>query len=198
MGYENVIASNKARAKHGMYRTRVYRQWQQMIQRCYNPNASRYARYGGRGVTVCERWRSSFDAFYADMGDAPDGMTIDRIDNDRGYEPDNCRWATPQQQANNRHTNVFVEHDGHVLTLADWARKLGLPYHWLRYRHSIGWVPPQLFSPENHKGEATVYTVQYQGKEVTMKELSVLTGTNLQTLYARIYAGKPLIQGEVK
>jgi hypothetical protein len=106
--------------------------------------------------------------------------------------------STPQQQANNRHTNVFVEHDGHVLTLADWARKLGLPYHWLRYRHSIGWVPPQLFSPENHKGEATVYTVQYQGKEVTMKELSVLTGTNLQTLYARIYAGKPLIQGEVK
>jgi hypothetical protein len=194
MGYENVIASNKARTKHGMYRTRVYRQWQQMIQRCYNPNSSRYARYGGRGVTVCDRWRSSFDAFYADMGDVPDGMSIDRINNDRGYEPGNCRWATPQQQANNRRTNVLIEHEGLELTIAEWARHLGLPYHWIKHRYSKGWRPPELFSPKDHRGENSVHRVHYQGKEVTIKELSVLTGTKLQTLYARLYAGKPLIE----
>lgn len=187
-----LVERNKARAKHGMYRTRVYRQWHQMIQRCYNPNNSRYQRYGGRGITVCDRWRLSFDAFYADMGDPPEGTSIDRIDNARGYEPGNCRWATPQEQANNRYTNVLIEHDGVSRTIAEWARHLGLPYHRLVHRHRIGWVPPQLFSRDNHKGKTTVYTVQYQGREVTMKELSVLTGTKLQTLYARLYAGKPL------
>lgn len=191
MGYENVIASNKARAKHGMYRTRVYRQWQQMIQRCYNPNASRYQRYGGRGVTVCDRWRLSFDAFYADMGDPPDGTSIDRIDNDRGYEPGNCRWATPQEQANNRYTNVLIEHDGVSRTIAEWSRHLGLPYHWVKHRHTRGYKPPELFSPE-HLPYRKAKTYTYQGREVTMKELSVLTGTKLQTLYARLYAGKPL------
>ena len=90
--------------KHGGEGTRLYRIWKGMRQRCYNPNIKNYANYGGRGITVCDEWRNSFEAFrdWALANGYCDDLSIDRIDNDKGYSPDNCRWATSQTQALNR------------------------------------------------------------------------------------------------
>lgn len=87
--------------KHGMEGTRTYRSWVAMRARCNNPKTRDYASYGGRGITVCERWES-FENFLEDMGERPPGKSLDRINNDLGYLPDNCRWATAKEQANNR------------------------------------------------------------------------------------------------
>ena len=92
-------AENKPNYKHGQAnKTLAYRTWKEMHQRCENPNATQYKWYGARGIKVCERW-SSFDNFFADMGERQKGMSIDRIDPEKGYEPSNCRWATYKQQA---------------------------------------------------------------------------------------------------
>ncbi|WP_328981757.1 hypothetical protein OG258_19885 [Streptomyces mirabilis] len=87
---------------HGMTKSPTYRTWVAMIQRCTNPGRSNYPYYGGRGITVCSRWRNSFEAFLQDMGERPDGMTLDRVDTDGSYEPGNCRWATKNEQAQNQ------------------------------------------------------------------------------------------------
>jgi hypothetical protein len=87
---------------HGLSGTRAYITWDKMIQRCHNPKHNRYHIYGGRGIVVCDEWRSSFAVFYRDLGDRPDGYTLDRIDPDKGYCKDNCRWASVSEQNANK------------------------------------------------------------------------------------------------
>ena len=107
--------------------TPTYRSWQAAKQRCHSPTHSAYPRYGAHGITMCKKWRESFEAFLADMGERPPGTTLDRIDPARGYEPGNCRWATPKQQAyNSRRTRLF-HWKGARLSLPDIARVEDIP-----------------------------------------------------------------------
>lgn len=103
--------------------TAEYGAWRNMKTRCLNPRSSDFANYGGRGITVCARWRAGFEYFLADMGPRPSsGHTLDRIDNDGPYEPGNCRWATQREQGNNKRTNRHVTIDGRRLTISEAAR----------------------------------------------------------------------------
>jgi len=99
--------------------------WQNMIQRCSNPRAINYSQYGVRGIHVCDRWRK-FTNFNADMGDKPAGKELDRIDNDKGYEPGNCRWASHKENSRNRRDNVRLTHNGETMTISGWAERLGV------------------------------------------------------------------------
>src|SRR5947208_164257 len=123
----------------GGARSPEYRTWDALIQRCENPKNNRFHLYGANGVTVCERWRSSFVNFLTDMGPKPRGLTIDRIDNDGNYEPGNCQWSTPKQQARNRRTSAIIEYKGQRRTLVEWSEILGVSYACLQMRLYKGW-----------------------------------------------------------
>ena len=125
--------------KHGKSRTRIYRNWVTMIQRCENAGNLIFLRYGARGVFVCERWKS-FENFYADMGDPPNGMTLDRIDNDGPYSPENCRWATLTEQQNNRRVNTHITYQGRTATVAEWGRITGFGKGVVLRRLQVGWT----------------------------------------------------------
>lgn len=110
-----------------------------MRRRCTNPKKRSYHRYGGRGIKVCERW-SEFDRFFEDMGPRPEGMTLDRIDNDGDYEPTNCRWATGREQNANRDNNVRLTYQGRTQCVIAWAREMGVPPNTLYSRQRLGWT----------------------------------------------------------
>lgn len=130
---------------HGMTDTPTYRSWATMLTRCYNPSVSSYCDYGGRGVEVCERWRT-FANFFADMGVRPKGMSLDRKNNDGNYEPDNCRWATRAEQNNNSRHNLLVTVSGATHTVKQWARLKAIPYPTLLYRVNQDWHESRLFT----------------------------------------------------
>lgn len=123
---------------HSLTRTRTYTTWSSMLARCNNKNNKEYFRYGGRGVCVCKSWHD-FNNFFADMGLKPDGMTLDRIKNDKGYSPDNCRWATHSQQATNRRTTNFITHNGKTLCHKQWSLQLGGSWSLVQHRINRGW-----------------------------------------------------------
>jgi hypothetical protein len=117
-----------------------YAAWYHAIQRCHDKNCISYPSYGGRGILVCERWRNSFLTFLADIGSRPGrGYSLDRIDNDKGYEPSNCRWATDSEQQQNKRSTPYITFDGKTLPLAGWAIKVGVSRHALCQRLRNGW-----------------------------------------------------------
>ncbi len=127
------------RVSRGVMRTE-YQIWLGAKARCYRTTNLNYRHYGGRGITMCDRWVNDFGAFYADMGPRPSPFhSLDRKDNDGPYSPDNCRWATKQEQMSNTRRAWSVTHDGRTQTIAAWARELGLVFNTLRHRIVTGW-----------------------------------------------------------
>lgn len=126
--------------KHGMSNTPIFRLWWAMMQRCYDINSDSYERYGARGITVCDRWHQ-FEDFYADMGDKPKGMSLERKDNSLGYSPENVEWASAKSQNNNKRNNVVLEFKGKKQTMTQWAEEYGIKPHTLRKRIVVQGLP---------------------------------------------------------
>lgn len=142
---------NKKMSRHGMAGSPEYRSWKSMMARCKNKNHEAYPRYGGRGITVDERW-NDFSVFYEDVGPRP-GLeyTLDRIDNEKGYCAANCRWATKKEQNNNTRSNVLVAYQGRTITIAELSNLTGIPRNLLYARKSRGWSDSDLTLPPETK-----------------------------------------------
>ena len=124
---------------HGLSRTPEYRSWAEMKQRCFNPNHKQYSDYGGRGITVCDRWLN-FKNFLADMGSRPSPKhSLDRINNDGDYCPDNCRWATKAEQVNNRRSNRFITIGCVTLNVTQWTKEMSFGRTIIQARLDRGW-----------------------------------------------------------
>lgn len=133
---------------HGMKALKAYRVWAHMKARCQNQTHLAFARYGGRGITVCALWANSFEAFYADMGDPPAGRSIERLDNNRGYELWNCTWATRMEQNNNTRACRYLTWNNQTMSISAWARHLGLSRSQIACRVAAGYPPELVLSAE--------------------------------------------------
>jgi len=133
--------------KHGHHNSKTYAIWEAMLDRCRNPSSASYADYGGRGITVCSEWYQ-FEAFFRDMGEKPPSLSLDRIDNSRGYESANCRWADAKTQTRNTRRNRFVILSGETMCATDAARRLCID-------------PPSLWERVKKKSETMQQAVDY-------------------------------------
>lgn len=137
-GCLRVDTSRSLNTTHGSSYTLIYNIWHGIKKRCLNPHFSEYPKYGGRGITICKRWEK-FENFLYDMGERPPGMSIERKNNSGNYEPENCEWATPKEQARNRRSNHLVQFNGQCLCLAEWAEITGIHRATLWGRLNRGW-----------------------------------------------------------
>ena len=135
--------------KHGMSGSHTYQIWAGMKDRCRNPRNKFYGYYGGRGITVCDRW-NDFSLFYSDMGERPRNHTLDRIDNDSGYSPENCRWSTRSEQACNRRNNRRIDFEGKSLTISEISKITGIHRNTISDRIGLGWDTDMILSKEKH------------------------------------------------
>lgn len=139
---------NRFPKTHGLSRTKIYHIWSTMIDRCHNPNNRMFPRYGGRGICVCEAWRKSFEQFYNDFGRLrPDGLEMDRINNNGDYEPNNVRWVTRSENCGNRSITAFAIHDGVRKPIAEWCKILKFNPVTAISRRLRGWPEDRLLEP---------------------------------------------------
>ena len=137
---------------HGFRHTRIYKIWTDMKQRCFNSKDTHFRQYGGRGITVCDEWKDNFMSFYnwSMANGYTDDLTLDRIDNNKGYSPENCKYATRQEQANNRRSNHFLTYNNETHSLSDWSRIMGIKYSALLNRIRRNWtIERALTTPVN-------------------------------------------------
>jgi len=138
LNLERVRKQGYANRAHGAIRTATWNSWQAARQRCHNPSNHNYPNYGGRGILFDSRW-DNFAVFLADMGERPDETTLDRVDTNGPYSPENCRWSTYRQQGNNRRDNRTLTVDGVTRTIAEWAYSVGMARGVLYNRIDAGW-----------------------------------------------------------
>jgi hypothetical protein len=178
---------------------RRYRVWRGMHNRCYNNNQKSYQDYGGRGIVVDQRWhgKEGFENFFRDMGEKPEGATLERIDNNGPYSPENCRWATRDEQANNKRNNRWITANGETLTLAQWARRLGCNSANILYRIKSG-VPeheavtkPVADRPNAKLSDDAVRFMRKNYPVMTFQDLAHKFGVSKKTamnvVYCKIY-----------
>lgn len=148
-GREGIIMAKT----HGMTDTPTYNSWAAMRKRCLNKRHHAYARYGGKGITICERW-GKLENFLSNMGERPEGTTLDRINNDGNYEPGNCRWASWSEQQNNRGNMRMVTINGATKSLSEWSQRSGIPISTIFNRLGRGWPSEFILSKRNHRNNS--------------------------------------------
>lgn len=182
---EKVVERNTS---HRLTNTRPYRIWANIIQRCTNSiMGNSWTNYGGRGIEVCDRWLHSFENFLEDMGHPPSfKQSIDRIDNEGDYESGNCRWATREEQANNKRNNVLITHKEKTQTVAQWAKDLGVNHGMIRHRLKAGISPKDaLLQPTKTRRKTLLIT--YQGKTQTINQWAIELEISRHTIASRFH-----------
>lgn len=154
-GCLTIEAVKKANTTHGQLKTPEYRAWRNMLGRCENKAHNSYFRYGGRGISICDRWKD-FNKFVEDMGSRPSPKhSLDRIDNEGNYEPSNCRWATDSEQLRNTSSNLWIEWNGERRTAVEWAEKLGIKVRHIYDRIYSGWEVERVLFQKARKSPCT-------------------------------------------
>jgi hypothetical protein len=175
--------------RHGLSRTVEYRVLRYITNRCRQASHPSFKDYGGRGIDVHQGWLVDPASFVAEVGKRPSPLhEIDRIDNSKGYEPGNVRWATRAQNKRNTRRNVWVEHDGRRMTIADWSAETGIHHNTLDHRLRVLRQEPRVaLSPEKRRSGKPKVPVTLEGVTyASIKDASVATGINYFTLYARV------------
>lgn len=174
--------SRQGSVKHGLSHTREFATWTDMHTRCYNPNSTGFSGYGGRGISICDRWRESFANFLADMGPKPSrSHSIERDDVNGNYEPGNCRWATAKEQANNKRSNRLVTIDGVTMNVSEWSVASGVSKTCIFLRLKAGEEGVALLRPSKRLG-----CVTHEGITDTYEGWSKRTGIKPSTIAMRI------------
>lgn len=161
--------------KHGYAKNneknRLYSIWRHMIERCYREDTNGFSQYGGRGITVCEEWRKDVSLFisWAIENGYKDNLSIDRMDNDKGYSPENCRWVSQSEQCNNKRNNIVIEYKGKKQTLTQWCEDLKVPFNLAQKRYHRGWEVDRIFNEPVKKSETGVRGVSIRKDGKTIK-----------------------------
>ncbi len=181
---------------HGLSKTPEYGVYYGMRNRCLNPKEPSYSAYGGRGISICDRWLNSFEDFLADMGKRPSQEhSLERKNVDGNYCLENCKWATEMEQANNKRSNVFLTWNGETLTIGQWTRRLGLSHNTIQDRLKYGWPIERVLGQkvlsvqDRAQNRSTTRILHYQGQSMNLTQWSLRLGLNKTTVRERLCRG---------